>query len=122
MKISKYIIPALVIATLFSGYILREAFTQPSTSVNYIEAEGKTVVCIVDGVKCKGTANFFTKLYNNVSGIISIETYASDHKVVITYDPDSISPEDIKGVMEAPIPLRDGSERQVFKCVSMKVK
>lgn len=120
MKLPRYIIPILVVVTLFSGYYLRAAFTQPSTSVSFVQSEGKTVTCIVDGVKCKGTANFFTKLYSDVSGIISIETYAADHKAVITYDPASITPEDIKAVMEQQIPLRDGTQRQVFTCVSMR--
>ena len=120
MKLPRYIIPILVVVTLFSGYYLRAAFTQPSTSVSFVQSEGKTVTCIVDGVKCKGTANFFTKLYSEVSGIISIETYAADHKAVITYDPESITPEDIKAVMEQQIPMRDGTQRQVFTCVSMR--
>jgi len=31
-----------------------------------------------------------------------------------------ISPQKIREVMESPVPLRDGSSRQVFRCLEMK--
>lgn len=120
MKIPHFIIPLLVVAALFGGWFLRLGFTQPSTSVTFDAQPVKTVVCTVDGVRCKGTAAFFTKLYNNKPGIASIETYATEHKAVISYDPRVITPDSIRAIMEAPIPLRDGSTRQVFVCQSMK--
>lgn len=120
MNIPKYVIPLLVIIALFAGYSLRLAFTQPSTSVTFTGSEGVRLVCVVEGVKCQGTANFFTGLYRDVPGIQSVETFASEHKVVFTYDPSTISQEDIRRVMEQEIPLRDGSRRQVFRCLSMK--
>ena len=121
MKISKYIIPILVVAALFSGYFLRTAFTQPTTSVSFIDSKVEAkIVCIVDGVKCKGTANFFTKMMSALPGIVSIETFATEHKVIISYDPQSLDRDDIKSVIEQLIPLRDGTSRQVFTCLSMK--
>ncbi len=120
MNIPKYIIPVLAVAAILGGYFLRLEFTQPSTSVAFAQTEGEKLVCIVEGVKCQGTANFFTMLYKGVPGISGIETYASEHKAVINYDPSLITPEEIRAVMEQEIPLRDGSRRQVFRCLSMK--
>ena len=121
MKISKYIMPILVVAALFSGYFLRTAFTQPTTSVSFIDSKVEAkIVCIVDGVKCKGTANFFTKMMSALPGIVSIETFATEHKVIISYDPQSLDRDDIKSAIEQLIPLRDGTSRQVFTCLSMK--
>jgi hypothetical protein len=120
MNVPKYVVPVLVIATLFGGYFLRTAFTQPTTNVTVGTGEGNKLECVVDGVKCKGTAEFFTSLYRDIEGINSIETYAADHRVVFTYDPAIITPEQIRTIMEAPIPLEDGSSVQAFKCVSMK--
>ena len=120
MRIPKLILPLLVVVALFAGYFLRLAFTQPTTSVSFAAAGSKTAVFVVDGVKCKGTAGFFTRLYQNTPGIASIETYATEHKAVFTYDPSRISPDSLRAIMEAPIPLRDGSSRQIFRCVEMR--
>jgi hypothetical protein len=119
MKIPKYFLPLLVLAALFGGYTLRFAFTQPTTSVDFGSKGEKTLVCIVQGVKCKGTAAFFTRLYSETAGISSIETYATEHRVIFTYDPAIITPDGIRRIMEAPIPLNDGTSRQVFVCQSM---
>ncbi|MDH4156071.1 MAG: hypothetical protein OEW00_02195 [candidate division Zixibacteria bacterium] len=120
MNIPKYTIPLLVILSLVGGFLLRNAFTQPSTSVNFHDQrEGARLECIVEGVKCKGTAYFFTTLYDGVPGIIGIETFATEHKAVFTYDPELISPAEIRSIMEAPIPMRDGTGQQVFRCLSM---
>jgi hypothetical protein len=121
MKIPAFLIPVFVIIALFSGYFLRNAFTQPTTNISFQHSSGSAKLeCVVDGVKCKGTANFFTKLYNNVPGVANIETFATEHKAIFTYDPAVISPDRIKEIMEAPIPLRDGTSRQVFQLVSME--
>jgi len=122
MRVSKYIIPVLVVAALFGGYGLRSAFTQPTTAVTAGDGEGSKLECIVDGVRCKGTAAFFTQLYEDVAGINGIETFATERRVIFTYDPSIIAPEQIKAVMEAPVPLRDGSMVQVFTCLSMEEK
>lgn len=122
MKVSKYIIPLLVVIALFGGYALRAAFTQPTTNVTVGTTEGAKLECIVDGVKCKGTANFFTMLYKDVPGIKGIETFATERRAVFTYDPAVITPDEIKAIMEAPVPFRDGSRVQVFTCLSMEEK
>ena len=120
MKISKYIIPLIVVATLFGGYFLRSAFTQPTTNVSFNQKGSATVQCTVEGLKCKGTANFFTRMYEDRPGISSIETFASEHIAVFTYDPSVISSDDIIAIMETPVPLRDGSRRQVFRCIEVR--
>jgi hypothetical protein len=119
MKIPKYVLPCLVVVALFGGYALRTVFTHPTTSIALAGGGGKTLTCIVDGVKCKGTATFFSRLYEATPGIQNIETYATEHRVIFTYDPAVISPDGIRGIMEAPVPLRDGSSRQIFVCRSM---
>ena len=127
MKISRYILLLLVITALAGGYFLRIAFTQPSTRSAFATADSPdaelrpaTLTCIVEGVKCKGTANFFASLYQDTPGIISLETFGTEHKAVFTYYPDIIDPEKIKSLMEQPITLRDGSQKQIFRCLSLK--
>jgi len=110
----------LVIATLFGGYFLRYAFTQPSTNVMYEEGSVAKSVFIVDGLKCKGTAAFFTALYDSIPGIQGIETFATEHKAIIGYNPEIIGIDSIKAVMEAEMMFEDGSSAQVFKCLSVE--
>ena len=120
MTIHKITIPLLVVAFLTAGYFLRTAFTQPTTNTVIDNTAGQTLVCTVQGVKCKGTAEFFTSLYQDVTGIKGIQTFASEHRVIFTYDQDLISPDSIRRIMEAPIPLEDGSTIQLFTCLSME--
>jgi hypothetical protein len=122
VSLPKPVIPFLVIAALFGGYFLRTAFTQPTTAVSLGEGEGEKLVCIVDGVKCKGTARFFTSLYEDVAGITAIETYATEHRAIFTYDPDIITPDRIQSIMETPVLLNDGRRVQIFKCLSIEKK
>ncbi len=118
MKVPTYIVPILVIAALAGGYLLQPAFTKPTTSVSFVDAEKKAeVVCIVEGLKCKGTAGYFTKLVAAAPGIVSITTYAAEHKAIIVYDEESLTPDDIIELIEQPGAADEG----VFKCMSMKV-
>ena len=120
MNLPKLIFPILVISALLGGYYLRNAFTQPTTTVALSSEQGHTLNCVVEGVKCKGTASFFTSLYEGVPGVNGIVTYASEHRAIIDYNPDLITPAEIKNIMEAPVPFNDGSEIQVFTCLEMK--
>jgi len=120
MTLPKLTVPVLVVVALLGGYFLRSAFTQPTTAVTINSSAGKKLECIVDGVKCKGTAGFFTSRYDGVAGINAIETFATEHRVIIDYDPDLITPEQIRAIMNAPVEFTDGTHRTVFQCVSMK--
>lgn len=119
MNVPRLFLPVLVVAALFGGYSLRLAFTQPTTEVRFGEAGPATLSCVVEGLKCKGTANFFGGLYEGRPGIGSIETFATEHRAVITYDPAVITPDDIRAVMEAPVRLADGRHVRPFRCVEM---
>jgi hypothetical protein len=120
MRVPPLSIPALVATALVAGYVSRTTFTQPTSRVDYEPGPGQEAVFVVDGLRCKGTAMYLTSFYEDVPGIRSIVTYASERKAVFTYDPAQLSPDRIRAVMEAPIPMDDGTSRQVFKCVSAK--
>lgn len=120
MRVPSLTIPVLVVGALLAGYFLRTAFTQPSTRVTYDPRPGLKAVFVVEGLRCKGTAAYLMSLYEEVPGIREIATFASERTAVFTYDPARLSPDRIRAVMEAPIPLDDGTSRQVFKCLSME--
>lgn len=120
MRISKYTIPVLVIITLFLGWFLKYAFTHPTTNMVFLEGKGEIVECIVEGVKCKGTAGTFSRRFAVVPGIYSVATYASEHRAVISYDPESLTWDDIKEIIEEPYKLADGTEVKIFKLMDME--
>ncbi|RJP79701.1 MAG: hypothetical protein C4524_04815 [Candidatus Zixiibacteriota bacterium] len=120
MTVPKYILPALVVLALFGGYLLRNPLTRPSTETHFTAAGMATVECFVDGLKCKGTAEFFTRMYQRTPGIASIHTYAAEHRAVIAYDPAAIDTAGLRSAMEAPVLLDDGTLQPVFRCLAMK--
>ncbi len=119
MNIPKYFIPIITVGILLAGFFLRFAFTQPTTSVVFSESGDAKLVCTVDGLKCKGTADFFTSMFKEVDGIASIETVASEHKAIFTYNPSKIEKERIKELIEQYYQFDDGSIKQPFKCLEM---
>lgn len=120
MRIPKLALPILVVIALFGGFFLRNAFTQPSTSVSTGAAGSAKVECIVDGVKCKGTASLFTSHIQGVPGISTIETFAADHKVIMTYDPAVITPDQIRAKIDSPVTIDDNTHVAIFRCVSIE--
>lgn len=123
MRLPRTVIPILVVLTLLGGYGLRLAFTQPTLAMTFGDeaAPGAKAAFVVDGVRCRGTAHFFASLYEQVPGIVAIEAYASEHRAVFTFDPAVTSVDRIRAVMEAPIPFKDGTSNQVFRCRSVDI-
>jgi len=119
MKLPKLLLPILVIVALFSGYFLRSAFTQPTAVMTVGDGSGERLEYIVDGVKCKGTSDFFISLFDGVEGVNGITTYASDHKVVFAYDPELITPEEIREIIEQDVLFNDGTRARVFTVTAM---
>lgn len=122
MRLPNCIIPALVLLALFAGYGLRQSFTNPTTEQTFSEGHGRTVRFVVDGLRCRGTGMFFTSLYEDTPGVLSVQTFAGEKTAVIQYDVEVITPEEIQEIMEAPIPFTDGTTSQVFTCRSVHLE
>jgi hypothetical protein len=120
MRLPRLLIPILVAVALAGGYTLRIAFTQPTLTKVFADRPGETATFVVDGIRCWGTARFFTSLYEDTPGIFGIQAYASERKAVFTFDPTAISRDRIRAIMEAPIPFDDGTTSQVFTCISVR--
>lgn len=117
MRVPKLLIPVLVVLALAAGYSLRIPLTRPTTAQTLAEGTGAKATFIVDGVRCKGTAMLFTALYEETPGIFGIQTFAGERMAVFDYDPKAITCDQIREIMETPIPFEDGTTSQVFKCV-----
>jgi hypothetical protein len=51
---------------------------------------------------------------------MGIETFASDNKAVFSYNPDLITLDSIKTIMEARVSFEDGTDAQIFTCRSVE--
>jgi hypothetical protein len=124
MRLPHFIIPVLVASALIGGYGLRLAFTQPTLYQTFGDGDeatpGARAVFVVEGVRCRGTAQFLASLYEEAPGILALEAFASEHKVVFTFDPKQTSPDRIQAIMEAPVPFKDGTSNQIFRCRSVE--
>lgn len=67
----------------------------------------RNIEMIVDGLRCRGTSNFFMSKLTGKGGLISVNTYVQEHRAVIVFDPTRISVEEIRQIIEAPVRLRD---------------
>jgi len=120
MKIPKIAIPILVLAFVAGGYAFQSAFFFPTTEVAFSAVGDSRVEFIVDGLKCRGTAGFFTAQFEGAAGIESITTYAASNKAVFVYDSELITPERIKSIFEKEFRMQDGTFRSVFKEIERK--
>jgi hypothetical protein len=109
MRIPKIVIPILVVVLFAGGYLFQRVFFFPTTEVTYASQGDSRVEFIVDGLKCRGTASFFTEMFNDVPGIRSITTYAADHRAIFVYNSEEINPDRIKVIFEKEFRLDDGS-------------
>lgn len=117
MKVPRLIVPILVLVALAVGIFTRTSFTYPSSEVLLADPEGKTlerVAFTVQGVKCKGTANFFAERFRGVGGVVMVTAYADEHRAIITYEPSRIGPDSLRRVFEAPVIVEGERYDSVF--------
>jgi hypothetical protein len=121
MRLPGIIIPIVLVVFAALTVPLKAVFNSPSAQISVADgAEVDTqnlrrVDMVVTGVKCQGTANYFLSLFNDRDGIVEMSAYAADHRVVITYDPERISIDEMREIAEAPVLGRDGNHYELFK-------
>jgi len=74
----------------------------------------------VQGVKCQGTADYFLARYSNQPGIVAMEAFAADHKVMMSYDASKVTLDQIREIGEAPVVGNDGHEIEFFLIEELK--
>jgi hypothetical protein len=120
MKLPSVFIPATILVFALLCLPLRGAFIYPAARVTLGESGSvdgslvRKVEMIVQGVKCKGTAEYFLSRYKDQEGILDLEAYAADHKVIVTYDISKIDTDRIRAIGEAPVRVRSGELRKFF--------
>ena len=121
MRLPRFIIPLFVTLALLAGYRLRTTFTRPTTVQAFSQGSGEPgqhlwwTECAAKVPRC-----FFRPWYQNTPGILAIETFATERTAVFTFNPEMITRDRIRAIMETPVPVRDGATIQVFRCLSVR--
>ena len=118
MRIPKTVIPLAVILFMAGGYALQPVFFFPTTETAFSAVGDSEVEFVIEGLRFRGTAGFFTKLFDGTPGIESITTYAANHRAIFVYDSKLITPDRIKSIFEKEIRMRDGTFRSFFRELS----
>jgi hypothetical protein len=110
MKIPLGWLAPLVLVSFIGIVLAANLWELPTQQHQFGETSAKTqeIRMIVDGLRCRGTSNFFLSKLSDVEGLISVNTYVQEHRAVIVFDPSRISVEEIRGMIEAPVRLRTG--------------
>ncbi len=111
---TKYLAPIAVVVLIalslaFSGNF--ELATLSERWGKFDKIENKIAVYNQAGltsVKCFGSATSFKNQISRIKGIYGLDAYATSHTVDIYYNPDEISPEQIKKAIFKPIKMRIG--------------
>ena len=102
---------APVVLVSFIGVILAANIWELPTQQFQFEQSTRTtrsIEVIVDGLRCRGTSNFFMSKLSGTAGLISVNTYVQEYRAIIVFDPSKITVKDIQQIIEAPVRLRNG--------------
>jgi copper chaperone CopZ len=109
MKVSRWVVPVLIVLLIAVGLFGADTFAIPSLTINFAEdkktaAESiRTVVFVVDGVKCVDTARSASSTLEEIPGVIRYVAYASRNRVEITYDATRTGVESLREAIEGPV-------------------
>jgi hypothetical protein len=100
----------MVLVAFFATILVGRTWELPTMQHEFAEAktDGQTVEMLVDGLRCRGTSNFFVARLQDVPGLLGVTTYVQEHRAVIQYDPEVVTVEKIQEVIEDFVHLPDG--------------
>ena len=122
MKIPSFLLAPLVLVIFFGTILIGRTWELPTMGQTFADSSGepKTVQMIVDGLRCRGTSNFFIKKIEKEPGLLSVSTFVQEHRAEIRYDPLRIDVESIRRIIEEPVRLQDGRLVKAFKVVEIR--
>jgi hypothetical protein len=119
MKVSRWIVPILIVLLIAVGLFAASLFAIPSVTVDFPvdEAPGteliRTVAFVVNGVMCVDTARRACSTLEELPGVIRYVAYASHNRVEITFDSTRTNVEALREAIEGPV-YDDESEKFLF--------
>ena len=116
MKIPAALLAPVVLVSFIGVILVVNVWELPTQQQRFGDtaAHAQSIQMIVDGLRCRGTSNFFMGKLSSADGLISVNTYVQEHRADIVFDPALISVEGIRQIIESPVRLRDGRIVQPF--------
>jgi hypothetical protein len=109
MKVSRWVVPVLIVLLIAVGLFGADTFAIPSLTITFPGNEKaaadsiRTVVFVVDGVKCVDTARKASSTLKEIPGVIRYVAYASHNRVEIAYDATRTGVESLREAIEGPV-------------------
>ncbi len=105
-----WFIPAVILLLVFAGIFIGKRWEMPMIDVKWGNYDSiKTESFEISGlrtIKCYASSMNFVKKINNIDGVYGVKTYIQKHRAVILYNPEVISPEDIRRSIYTPVKFK----------------
>lgn len=108
MKVPAWIVPALVIAAAGLGVGGSRLLAAPSVVHEYAATPSpgeaaRTATFVVQGVRCVDTAERAARQLDGEPGVIRLAAWASQARLMVTFDPSTTGADAIRDALEAPV-------------------
>ncbi len=106
MRVSPWVVPALVILAAALGIGSARFLAAPSFTRDYAAAAGarvETVRFVVRGLKCVDTARQLAGQFADEPGVLRCVAYASRNEARVTYDAAVTDPRALRAAIEGPV-------------------
>ncbi len=116
------IIPAAVVLLIIVAYATTNAYRVPTLEAEFTEVRPDVVETIeyqVDGLTCRGKSLGFANMIGSTPGVLSLTTYVRSRTAIVEYDPELITPDEVRRLFETPI-VHEGQEYQLFQELGRK--
>lgn len=123
-------VPAFAVVGLVAiGFFLATTIELPTINIKWGQEEAMAKAAIYEqeglkNIKCFGSSRSFATKMRNVSGILGVETFVKSHGIKLFYDPETITPEQIKESIFTPLKtfIRiPGSETKTIASVGVQI-
>jgi hypothetical protein len=128
MKIPVIIIPILIVtlaaAGLGASYLIRIPTAVMAFQENNAGTKTHQATYLLRGVSCRDLALTACGNLSGTEGIYKATAYASHNRIDVLYDPERISPNDIGGLFENPVYIKETGEYvfNMFKVIQIDDK
>jgi copper chaperone CopZ len=122
MRIRSSLLAPMVVVLFLATIWIGKLWELPSMERTFAAAPGEvhSADFVVEGLRCRGTSNFFMSMTEGVPGIVSVTTFVQEHRATIKFDPSQIDIQGISRAIEQPVRLRDGRVVSPFRVLEIR--